>query len=218
MAPTIVRAATFTSGTPVALATNGTVRLARGLASITNTWFAFTAYCTLMRPTTSSSVAMARVWPSITAMVSGLSEYGGSAQAESPECTPASSTCSMTPPMITSPVTSRMASTSTSVASSRNRSIEHRPLGGQAALLAEAAEAGELVHGPLEALVVVDDLHGPTAEHVARAHQHRVADLLDDLLRLLEGGGGAAGRLRDLEAGAQGVPALAVLGQVDRLR
>ena len=33
--PTISRAATFTRGTPVALATKGTVRLARGLASMT---------------------------------------------------------------------------------------------------------------------------------------------------------------------------------------
>ncbi len=74
MAPTITRAATFTSGTPVALATNGTVRLARGLASITKTWLAFTAYCTLMSPTTWSASAMARVWVSITAMVSGLRE------------------------------------------------------------------------------------------------------------------------------------------------
>ena len=35
VAPTITRAATLARGTPVALATNGTVRLARGLASIT---------------------------------------------------------------------------------------------------------------------------------------------------------------------------------------
>ena len=38
VAPSITRAATLASGTPVALATNGTVRLARGLASMTNTW------------------------------------------------------------------------------------------------------------------------------------------------------------------------------------
>ena len=94
---------------------------------------------------------------------------------------------------------------------------EHRALGGQAALAAEAAEAGQLVHRPGQRLVVVDDLHGPAAEHVGRAHQHRVADLRDDGLGLLERGGGAAGRLRDLEPGAQRVPALAVLGQVDRL-
>src|SRR5690606_20861427 len=39
--------------------------------------------------------------------------------------------------------------------------------------------------------VVVDDLHAAPAEHVGRPHQHRVADLLGDLLRLLVGGGGA---------------------------
>ena len=49
------------TGTPVALATNGTVRLARGLASRTYTDPSFTAYCTLMGPTTSSASAMARV-------------------------------------------------------------------------------------------------------------------------------------------------------------
>ena len=50
VAPTISRAATFASGTPVALLTNGTVRLARGFASMTNTSPSFTAYCTLSRP------------------------------------------------------------------------------------------------------------------------------------------------------------------------
>jgi hypothetical protein len=37
VAPHMTRAATFTSGTPVALATKGTVRDARGFASMTNT-------------------------------------------------------------------------------------------------------------------------------------------------------------------------------------
>ena len=49
--------------------------------------------------------------------------WGGSAHAESPECTPASSTCSMTPATKTSPVRSRSASTSTSMASSKKRSM-----------------------------------------------------------------------------------------------
>ena len=61
VAPTITRLATLASGTPVALATNGTVRLARGLASITKTWPLFTAYCTLMSPMTSRASAMRRV-------------------------------------------------------------------------------------------------------------------------------------------------------------
>ncbi len=61
VAPTMIRLATLASGTPVALATNGTVRLARGLASITKTWLPFTAYCTLIRPLTSSASAIRNV-------------------------------------------------------------------------------------------------------------------------------------------------------------
>ena len=95
---------------------------------------------------------------------------------------------------------------------------EHRALGGQAALLAEAAEAGQLGHRAGEVVAVVHDLHRPTAEHVARTHQHREADLLDDAERLLEVGGGAAGRLRDVQLVAQRVPLLAVLGEVDGRR
>ena len=111
VAPHMTRAAIFTSGTPVALATKGTVRLARGLASITKTWAAsarssmrVTANCTLISPRTSRASAMRRVYSSITAMVPALSPSGGIMQAESPECTPASSTCSMTAPMTVRPV------------------------------------------------------------------------------------------------------------------
>ena len=57
----MMRLATLASGTPVALATNVTVRLARGLASITKTWLPFTAYCTLIRPLTSSASAIRNV-------------------------------------------------------------------------------------------------------------------------------------------------------------
>ena len=67
-------------------------------------------------------------------------------------------------------------------------------------------------------VVVVDDLHGPPAEHVGRPHQRRVADAVDDGQGLVDGDGGAAGRLGDLQPGAQRVPPLAVLGQVDRRR
>ena len=66
---------------------------------------------------------MAMVWRSISAMVSADSERGGSEQALSPECTPASSICSMMPAMKTSPSLSQMASTSTSVARLRKPSI-----------------------------------------------------------------------------------------------
>ena len=48
--------------------------------------------------------------------VAGDSEYGGSEHEESPECTPASSMCSITPPISTWPSRSAMTSTSTSTA------------------------------------------------------------------------------------------------------
>ena len=61
VAPSITRVATLASGTPVALATNGTVRLARGLASMTYTVVPVTAYCTLISPRTSRRSAIAAV-------------------------------------------------------------------------------------------------------------------------------------------------------------
>ena len=74
-----------------------------------------------MRPTTLSPRAIVAVWRFISSIVSRDSEYGGSEQAESPECTPACSMCSITPPMkVASP--SEMQSTSHSMASLRNRS------------------------------------------------------------------------------------------------
>ena len=57
----------------------------------------------------------------ISSCSSADSENGGSEHAESPECTPACSMCSMMPPMTTS-VPSQTASTSTSIASFRKRS------------------------------------------------------------------------------------------------
>ena len=44
--------------------------------------------------------AMALVAAEISAISSGLIEMGGNTQAESPECTPAASICSMIPPMM----------------------------------------------------------------------------------------------------------------------
>ena len=54
-APSITRQAILASGTPVALLTNGTVREARGLASITYRSPPWTANWTLRRPTTPSA-------------------------------------------------------------------------------------------------------------------------------------------------------------------
>ena len=122
VAPVITRAAALASGTPVALAAKGTVREARGLASSTYAVPSCTANCTLSGPFTSKASAIRRVWASIAATASPLRVAGGMEQAESPEWTPACSTCSITAPMRTSPAPSRTASTSTSTASSRNRS------------------------------------------------------------------------------------------------
>ena len=61
---------------------------------------------------------MASVWRFSSAMVAASSEKGGSEQALSPECTPASSMCSMTPATKTARP-SQMASTSTSMAFER---------------------------------------------------------------------------------------------------
>jgi hypothetical protein len=74
-----------------------------------------------MSPTTDSALASLRVWSRSSFCVSALKLFGGSEQPESPECTPACSTCSMMPPISTSSP-SQQASTSTSMATSRNRS------------------------------------------------------------------------------------------------
>ena len=55
------------------------------------------ANCTFIRPRTFSARAIASVWRFSSSIVSGRSENGGSEQALSPECTPASSMCSITP-------------------------------------------------------------------------------------------------------------------------
>ena len=119
--PSMTRQAILASGTPTALETNGTVREARGLASMTYSSPAWTAYWTFSRPTTPRPSAMPLVASRIWSSISWPSECGGSTQAESPEWMPASSTCCMIPPIQTSSP-SHSASTSTSMAFSRKRS------------------------------------------------------------------------------------------------
>ena len=110
------------SGWPVALDTNGTVREARGLASITySSSSPNTANWMLIRPITPSRSAIARVACSTCSSMAGPSDIAGITQAESPECTPASSTCCMIAPIRTSSP-SQSASTSISIAFSRKRS------------------------------------------------------------------------------------------------
>jgi len=121
------RAAILASAMPVALDTNGTVREARGFTSSRYTMSspfspAWIANWVFIRPTTFRALASSTTWRRSSAWVSADSEYGGSEQDESPECTPASSMCSITPPISTLPSLSAMMSTSTSTALSRKRS------------------------------------------------------------------------------------------------
>ena len=78
------------------LDTSGTVRDARGLASRTYTLPFSMAYCMFISPLTCISSAILRVYSLIVCTFSGEMCTDGMMHAESPECTPASSICSMT--------------------------------------------------------------------------------------------------------------------------
>ena len=81
------------------------------------------AYWMFIRPTTLSARAIRRVYSRIVPRCRSATMNGGTTQELSPEWMPASSMCSMMPPMTTAPVASATASTSNSNASSRKRSI-----------------------------------------------------------------------------------------------
>ncbi|OPZ77822.1 MAG: hypothetical protein BWY79_01015 [Actinobacteria bacterium ADurb.Bin444] len=118
--------ATSRSRGPVALLTKGTVRLPRGLTSNTYSRAPSDACCRanwiFIRPTTPNSRASAAVCCSICSCTEPPSVTVGMTHAESPECTPASSTCCMMAPMYTSSP-SQTASTSISTDRSKKRSI-----------------------------------------------------------------------------------------------
>ena len=76
--------------------TSGTVREALGLASNTYTLPPSIAYCMFIRPFTCISSAILRVYSLIVLTFSSEMCADGMIQAESPECTPASSICSIT--------------------------------------------------------------------------------------------------------------------------
>ena len=124
------------------------------------------ANCTFISPTTLSARASSSVCRSMSATISGFSECGGSEQAESPECTPASSICSITPQMNTSvAVGDRVDIDLDRVA--QIRVDQHRALARHHHGLGDVA--GEL-------RLVVHDLHGAAAEHIRRADDEREAD------------------------------------------
>ena len=94
---------------------------------------------------------------------------------------------------------------------------EHWTFGREPAFFTEAAETGQLRHCRRKMVAVVDNLHCPPSEHIARPDEYREADVLGDFQRLVEGHRGPTGRLRDLQLVANSVPPLAVLGGVDRI-
>ena len=99
--PAIRRLANLAKGTPVALATKGTVREARGLASMMYTSSWQTANCRLIKPCTCKERAKSALHWRIVARASGLRLTDGKQQAESPEWIPAGSMCSISPPITT---------------------------------------------------------------------------------------------------------------------
>src|SRR5215212_6120710 len=66
----------------------------------------------------------------------------------------------------------------------------------------------------VEILVVVDDLHPPSAEDVRGTHDHGIAELTGDLAGLIGAPSCSEAGVRDLEIGQQATEAGAVLGQV----
>ena len=101
--PVISQAAALATGRPVTFSTNGTERLARGLASRTYSRWPLKANWTLRMPTTPRARPRRAVASSTAATWSAPRVMGGSTQAESPEWMPASSMCSITPQTSTCP-------------------------------------------------------------------------------------------------------------------
>ena len=97
--PTWMRAAALASCTPVAFDAKGTVREARGFASMTYRVSESIANWMLMSPRTPTPLAMASVEAVMRPSSRADSVMGGSTHEESPEWTPASSMCSMIAPM-----------------------------------------------------------------------------------------------------------------------
>ena len=148
------------AGARVAFDTNGTVREARGLASSTNRRPSWSASWRLRRPRAPRPRANDEASPRISASSSAVTDGAGSTHAESPEWTPAGSTCSRIA-ATQAPLPSQSASTSSSRAPSRNASTS-------------AGSFSSRSSGPR------GDPHSPAAEDVVRPDEHRVAELPGD--------------------------------------
>src|SRR5690606_25034521 len=111
-----------TCALPIAFAINGTVREARGLASITYTSSPFTANWIFNNPLTLSAFANRIEYSSIFCCTFSDKLNGGSTAEESPEWIPAGSICSIIP-MIWTSSPSQIESDSASSARSKKWSI-----------------------------------------------------------------------------------------------
>ena len=228
VSPAMMRAAILAIGLPMVLATNGTVREARGFTSRMKMVPSWMANWTFIRPPTLSALASAVVWRSSSATVSALSVCTGSEQALSPEWMPASSICSMMPATKVLAVAEAVDVDLDGVGEIGVE--EQRVLAEQRVDLAGLVvgvflldvlrhQAGHGVEqvGSAACVLGVDDLHGAAAQHIGRAHDQREAELAGDEARLLDRIGDAVLRLGEVELHEKLLEAVAVLGKVDRV-
>ena len=117
------------------------------------------------------------------------SVMGGRAHAESPEWMPASSMCSMTP------ARNKICAVVDRIDVDLDGIVE-KPVDENRVLGAHLGGPADVV---AQHVVVVDDFHSTTTEDVRRTDEDREADLVGDLLGLVERGGHAVTwRQRDL--------------------
>ena len=206
VAPSPIRTASSTIGTPVTLDRNGTVRLARGLTSIRYTPSSRTMNCALTRPLAPSARQIRSIVCTIRSTSPSDTCCGGNTAIESPEWTPARSTCSSRPGMRT-PMPSHTASMSTSMPS-RKRSMRTGRSGSTIGGRGEVAD---------EVLGRVREVDREPADDERRPDDDRVADALRERQRLLDRLGHAALRLRDAEPVQERGEPDPLLRLVDRL-
>ncbi len=206
--PSISRQASLASGCPVAFETKGTVREARGLASITySSSSPKTANWMLMRPITPSRSAIASVARSTCSSMLGprdmVGDHAGGVAGVHPGLLH----------VLHHGPDAHLVAVAQGVHVDLDRVLEE-------AVEEDLAVRGERgphpPHVVLERVRRVTDLHGPAAEHVGRTHQQRVAHLLRRLQHRVVAGGGVR-RAAQPELVEQRAEARPVLGQVDRV-
>ena len=145
----------------------------------------------LMRPMTPRRFATLGVQSRMIARDFSDMVCGGMLHAESPECTPACSMCSMMPQITTLPSASQRASTSSSVAFVEVLVDEHR------LFRVDLHGGGDVT---LQVGIGGDDLHRASTEHERGAHHDGVPDVVRSDQRLSLGASDAAGGLGEFRA------------------